>query len=389
MYLHNLGIVCSLGHDRPSVLNNLLQAQPPPLAPVPGLSSTIPALSVPGNLPPVPVSLCDYDCRNNRLLLAALGQIEDSLAALVKRVGPQRTGIVIGSSTSGIAEGERAVAGWQASGHMPNGYHYRQQALGGPAEFLARYLDIRGPAFSVSTTCSSSANAMAAARRLIRTGSCDVVLTGGADALCDTTLQGFAALEAISKTRCNPFSRNRDGITLGEGAALLLMSREPFPIALLGVGATSDAWHISAPDPEGDGAFAAMRHALQDAHLRPERVDYLNLHGTGTRQNDAMENRAIHRLFDEPVPCSASKPLTGHCLGAAGAIEAGLCWLLLSELNFDNGFPPHLWDGAADPELAPLPFVKPGNWPAKSLQYCLSNSFAFGGNNVSLLIGRI
>ena len=142
--------------------------------------------------------------------------------------------------------------------------HYKQQELGGAAEFLARYLDIRGPAYTVSTTCSSSANALASARRLIRLGVCDAVLVGGGDALCDITLEGFAALGALSKTRCNPFSKNRDGTFIGEGAALFLMSREPAAIALLGVGASSDAYHISAPRPDGACAYAAMQSALQD-----------------------------------------------------------------------------------------------------------------------------
>ncbi|MDO9235798.1 MAG: beta-ketoacyl synthase N-terminal-like domain-containing protein, partial [Aquabacterium sp.] len=218
-------------------------------------------------------------------------------------------------------------------------------------------------------------------------GVCDAVLVGGGDALCPTTLEGFTALRAVRNSRCNPFSKNRDGTVLGEGAALFLMSREPAPIALLGVGASSDAYHISAPRPDGACAYTAMQAALQDAGLTPEHVDYINLHGTATRQNDAMESLAVAQLFGSKTPCGSSKPVTGHCLGAAGAIEAGLCWLLLSGLNRENRLPPHLWDGEADPDLAQLGLVTLENQGLKPLQYCLSNSFAFGGNNVSLLIG--
>jgi 3-oxoacyl-[acyl-carrier-protein] synthase-1 len=206
--------------------------------------------------------------------------------------------------------------------------------------------------------------------------------------LCRTTQQGFSALTALSKHRCNPFSKNRDGTLLGEGAALFLMSRAPSSIALLGVGTSADAYHISAPRPDGSGARTAIQTALQDAGLTPEDIGYLNLHGTATEQNDAMESRAVAAVFGSKTACGSSKPATGHCLGAAGAIEAGLCWLLLSDQNRDNRLPPHLWDGAADPGLAPLDLVALESHSAKRLQYCLSNSFSFGGNNVSLLIGQ-
>ncbi len=387
MYLNDLGMICALGEDKASVLANLSDGRG--AAPARWLATTVPAYRVGSELPLVPRHLRDYDCRANRLLLAALQQIESTLMDLIGRYGAERTGVVIGTSTSGIAEGERAIATLQQTGGLPETYHYKQQELGAPAEFLAQHLGLLGPALTFSTTCSSSANAMAAARRLLRLNACDLVLAGGADALCGTTLMGFKALELISKSRrCNPFSRNRDGILIGEGAALFLMSREVAPIALLGVGASSDACHISAPDPDGAGAFMAMAGALRDAGEPAQAVDYINLHGTGTRQNDAAEGRAVWRLFGEGVPCGSSKGGTGHCLGAAGAIEAGVCWLTLSDLNPERRLPPHLWDGESDPELPPLTFVKKGDRSVKPFQYCLSNSFAFGGNNVSLLLGR-
>jgi 3-oxoacyl-[acyl-carrier-protein] synthase-1 len=388
LYLHDLGIVCALGDSKTAVWEAWLSGYQAKPASPPWLATDIPAIAVPTELPAIPPSFSRYDCRNNRLLLAALGQIEAGVRLAMARYGSQRVGIVLGTSTSGIAEGERAVAALRATGRLSAGYHYKQQELGGAAEFMAAYLDVQGPAFTVSTTCSSSANALASARRLIRLGVCDAVLVGGSDALCCTTLEGFAALGAVSQSACNPFSKNRDGTVIGEGAALFLMSREASAIALLGVGASSDAYHISAPRPDGSCAHLAMQAALQDAGLRQEQVDYINLHGTATGQNDAMESRAVGQLFGGETPCGSSKAATGHCLGAAGAIEAGLCWLILSGLNRDKRLPPHVWDGEADPDMPRLGLVALETHQPKRLQYCLSNSFSFGGNNVSLLIGH-
>jgi 3-oxoacyl-[acyl-carrier-protein] synthase-1 len=387
LYLHDLGIVCALGNSKAEVLSAWLSGHCSKAAPAPWLDLDIPAQRLQTELPPLPQNLKRYHCRNNRILLAALGQIEAAVRDRIGRYGADRIGIVIGTSTSGIAEGEQAIAELRATGHLPSGYHYKQQELGGAAEFLAHYLDIQGPAYTVSTTCSSSANALASARRLLRLDVCDAVLVGGGDALCRTTLEGFAALGALSYSLCNPFSKNRNGTVIGEGAALFLMGREPAPIALLGVGASSDAYHISAPRPDGAGAYAAMQAALHDAGLVSGQIGYINLHGTATRQNDVMESLAVGQLFGSKTPCGSSKPATGHCLGAAGAIEAGLCWLLLSSFNKENRLPPHLWDGEADPELTRLGLVTLENHNLNPLQYCLSNSFAFGGNNVSLLLG--
>lgn len=389
MYLNDLGIVCALGDSKAEVLHAWLSGHCAKPAAIPWLGSDIPAIGVQTQLQALPQSLARYDCRNNRMLLTALAQIESAVGRMIMRYGRDRIGMVLGTSTSGIAEGESAVQVLRTTGRMPANYHYKQQELGGAAECLATYLDIRGPAFTVSTSCSSSANALASARRLLRLGICDAVVVGGSDALCRTTLEGFTALAAVSRTACNPFSKNRDGTILGEGAALFLVSREPAVSALLGVGTSSDAYHISAPRPDGSCAYSAMQAALQDAALRPDQLDYINLHGTATRQNDAMEGCAVGQLFGSETACGSSKPATGHCLGAAGAIEAGLCWLLLSDLNPEKRLPPHLWDGVSDPEIPKLGFLTLESRQPKRLQYCLSNSFSFGGNNVSLLIGQL
>lgn len=388
MYLNDLGIVCALGSHKSEVLETWLSGRHAKPKPVAWLNTATPALAVEAPLPQIPSQLQRYACRNNQILLAAFEQIESAVRQAIDRYGSGRIGLVLGTSTSGIAEGEQAMIAHYITGKMPPTYHYKQQELGGGAEFMANYLQIGGPVYTVSTSCSSSANALASARRLIRLGVCDAVLVGGSDALCHTTLEGFYALGALSSSVCNPFSHNRDGTLIGEGAALFLMSREPTNIALLGVGASSDAYHISAPRPDGSGAYAAMQTALIDAKLATDQVDYINLHGTATVQNDAMESLAVNRLFGKRIACGSSKPATGHCLGAAGAIEAALCWLLLSDLNPDKRLPPHLWDADAASDLPELGFISLENPSPDSLQYCLSNSFSFGGNNASLLIGH-
>ena len=242
------------------------------------------------------------------------------------------------------------------SGELPEAYRYSRQEIAAPASFLADWLGLSGPAYCQSTACTSSGRALLAAQRLLRMGLCDAVLCGGVDSLCKLTLNGFASLEAVSDERCNPFSANRHGINIGEAAALFLMTRaEQGPgIGLLGGGATSDAHHISAPHPEGLGARQAMSKALSAAGLAAEQIGYLNLHGTATTHNDAMESLAVDALFPAGVPCSSSKPLTGHTLGAAGALEAAFCWLTLSDYNTANRLPPHVWDGVADTQLPRL-----------------------------------
>ena len=269
-----------------------------------------------------------------------------------------------------------------------------EQELGAPASFLADWLGLSGPVYSLSTACTSSARALLSAHRLLQQGLCDAVLCGGVDSLCRLTLNGFSALEAISAERCNPFSANRHGINIGEGAALFVMTKEPVAnassIALLGGGASSDAHHISAPEPTGAGAQAAMRKALASANVAAQEIDYLNLHGTATQHNDAMESLAVQALFPQGVACSSTKPLTGHTLGAAGALEAAFCWLSLSPYNSDGLLPPHLWDGQADPTLPRLPLVDADTRLRRAQgRRLMSNSFAFGGSNLSLIIGDV
>jgi 3-oxoacyl-[acyl-carrier-protein] synthase-1 len=345
--------------------------------------------AVTGDLPAPPSALAELDCRNNRLMLAALTEIAESVEAAAIRYGRDRVAVVLGSSTSGIAEGEAALGEFRRTGTWPSRYHYRQQEPGNLGEFAARALGLTGPAYTVATACSSSAKVFASARRLIRAGVADAAVVGGADTLCRMTLNGFGALQALSAGLCNPFSVNRDGITIGEGASAFLISRESGPVQVLGVGETSDAHHPTAPDPEGCGARLAMLQALDDAGLTPTDIDYINLHGTATPLNDAMESKAIAGLFDPAMPCSSTKGMTGHMLGGTGGCEAAFLWLTLNRATNPGVLPPHLWDGRSDPALPPLNLVLPGTpVPDRDRLAMLSNSFGFGGSNVALILGR-
>ncbi|MEB0090598.1 beta-ketoacyl-[acyl-carrier-protein] synthase family protein [Pseudomonas sp. CCI1.2] len=392
-YLNALGVICALGADKANVARALFSGDCSGMRDDSGwvTGRSFPVGAVQGELPSIPNELAQHSSRNNQLLLAAALQIEDEIRQAIKHFGPSRIGVILGTSTSGIDEASRGLAAYLRDQVFPADYDYQQQELSAPANFLAAWLDLSGPAYVISTACTSSARALLSARRLLDMGLCDAVLCGGVDSLCKLTLCGFCALEAVSAQRCNPFSSNRNGINIGEAAVLFLMTREAsgtHPIALLGAGATSDAHHISAPEPSGRGAQEAMQKALSNAGLQVEDIGYLNLHGTATQHNDAMESFAVDAVFPNGVPCSSTKPLSGHTLGAAGALEAAFCWLCLAPENSENALPPHAWDGQADPQLPALQWVEPGQCLTHAHpRRLMSNSFAFGGNNVSLIIG--
>jgi 3-oxoacyl-[acyl-carrier-protein] synthase-1 len=392
-YLNALGVICALGRDKHEVARNLFAGD------CSGMRSeadwvperSLPVAAVRGQLAPIPAELAGHNSRNNQLLMDATLQIRGDIDQAIQTYGRDRIGVILGTSTSGIDEASRSLAHYIREHEFPAEYDYQQQELGAPANFLADWLQLSGPAYVISTACTSSARALMSAQRLLDLGLCDAVLCGGVDTLCKLTLNGFSALEALSGQRCNPFSVNRSGINIGEAAVLFLMSKkagEGHSIALLGSGASSDAHHISAPEPTGRGALQAMRKALRRAGLQPQQIDYLNLHGTATQHNDAMESLAVSTLFPHGVPCSSSKPMTGHTLGAAGALEAAFCWLSLSAINRDHALAPHIWDGQPDPALPALNWVTPADrLTSIAPRYLMSNSFAFGGNNVSLIIG--
>ena len=383
-YLNALGVICALGRSQAEVARSLFAGDCSGMRAESGWvpERVLPVAGVHGELATIPPELGQQSSRNNQLLLEAALQIEDDIRQAIHRYGASRVGIVLGTSTSGIDEASRGIAHYLREHQFPADYDYQQQELSAPANFLADWLQLSGPAYVISTACTSSARALMSAQRLLALGVCDAVICGGVDSLCKLTLNGFSSLDAVSNERCNPFSVNRNGINIGEAAVLFLMTRQPAPIALLGSGASCDAHHISAPEPSGKGALQSMRKALASAKLAPEHIGYLNLHGTATQHNDAMESLAVASLFPNGVACSSTKPMSGHTLGAAGALEAAFCWLSLAH----GVMPPHVWDGQADPALPALQWTRTGE-PLKK-RCLMSNSFAFGGNNVSLIIGE-
>lgn len=387
--LSALGLCCALGSSKSEVWRNTVAASRAGMRARTDLLAAEQSVivgEVTAVLPDFSGWPPQYRTRNNQLAALAFGQIAQQVATLRSQFGAERIAVIIGSSTSGIAEGERALALQMQQQQFAPDYQYQMQEMAAPAEFISWLADVSGPGYAISTACSSSARALLSAQSLLQAGLADAVIVGGVDSLCQLTLRGFSALEAVSKGLCQPFSTNRDGINIGEGAALFVMQRGHSGIALLAGGASSDAHHMSAPQPDGAGAVAAISQACQRAGITPQQLDYINLHGTATALNDSMESAAMAALGLQQVAASSSKGMTGHTLGAAGAIEAALCWLMLSDYNPQHYLIPHCWDGVPDPQLPALNLVKMGQ--QQQLRYCLSSSFAFGGNNVAVILGN-
>jgi 3-oxoacyl-[acyl-carrier-protein] synthase-1 len=391
VYLHALGMINALGGDLDSIVPALAAGDARGMASMhTGIGDAfVGSVVTPLELAPS-ADLARYDCRNNRLLLAALAQIAPAVDAARERYGAHRIGVVLGTCPSGIEAAVAAFVYQAQAGALPSSFNYRQMEIGTAAPFAAAALGVKGLAYTISTACTSSAKAFASARRLLQLQLCDAVVVGGVDSLCELTVQGFASLESTSSARSNPMSRNRCGINVGEGAAVFLMSRDEAAVRLAGVGESSDAHHISSPDPQGVGGELALREALADAGIAPSSIGYVNLHATATRKNDEMEASLMSRVFPEGVATSGTKPLTGHQLGAAGATELGFVWLTLARQ--DVALPRHLWDGEADPALPALDLVETERFLPReaatqgATRYAMSNSFAFGGSNVSLIL---
>lgn len=330
----------------------------------------------------VPACLQYVDSRNLRFALTALSSIENDIRNYTAQFDSKRLAIILGTSTSGIADNEKLLKQYFNHHTEIEIDHYKQE-MGSLAKGLQMYLGWEGPAYTISTACSSSAKAMAAGQRLINAGLADAVLVGGVDTLCRLTLNGFHSLESLSNDLCQPFGAQRDGINIGEAAGLFLLSKETAPVMLMSAGESMDAWHISAPHPEGKGAAEAMQKALDMAGVTAHDIGYLNMHGTATPQNDAMEIKAVQTVFQHyDVPISSSKHKTGHCLGAAGAIEAVICQQVLA----DQSWLPLHHPGSIDPELDEANYVLDAALQ-QPVHYVMSNSFAFGGSNISLIFG--
>lgn len=338
----------------------------------------------------VRTDLSAYDCRNNRLAQLCLEQ--DGFGAAVdaakNKYGASRIGVFLGTSTSGILQTELAYRHLDPkTGALPSDFHYAEtQNSYSLASFVTRYLGLTGPSFVVSSACSSSAKVFANALRMMAAGVCDAAVIGGVDSLCLSTLYGFNSLGLVSRFPCRPYDADRDGISVGEGAGFVLVERAtpglaPDAMLLLGVGESSDAYHMSTPHPEGLGARLAMQRALASAGLQASDIDYINLHGTATKSNDASEGKAVADVFGDSVPCSSTKGWTGHLLGAAGITEA-----VIAMLAVEHGFlPGSVNTSHIDPTITINYRIENGE---AEIRRVLSNSFGFGGSNCSLVLGR-
>ena len=342
----------------------------------------------------LPPAMAGYDCRNNRLADMALrtDSFADAVAEACAEYGPDRVAVVLGTSTSGVTAAEDAYHRRDGDGTLPAGFDYdHTQDLFSLGAYVRTALGLRGPALVVSTACASSARCFMDAAQLIDAGVCDAAVVGGADSLCRMTLHGFAALELLSPVPCRPCGAVRTGISIGEAAGFALLERasarrrdgSTVPrLALLGAGASSDGYHMSNPHPEGVGAIAAMRQALHRSGLSPQDIDWINLHGTGTRANDAMEDIAVATLFGDAVPCSSTKAWTGHTLGACGIVEAVIAGQCMAG-GFVAGC---LGIDAPDPAFRAQVAVETLHRPVRTV---VSNSFGFGGINCSLVLGML
>jgi len=333
----------------------------------------------------LPQNLSDWISRNNQLLELGLQQdgFLQACRQLLKRYAADRVGLFVGTSTSGIQAAEAAYAQCKENAYPEFNYR-RSQNLYSPSSYLRQRLGIKGPSFTISTACSSSAKIFAAAHRHIAAGLCDAAIVVGVDSLCQMTLYGFNSLQLLSNQRCKPADIDRDGINIGEAmaAAILEPASEDATVCLLAYGESSDAWHMSTPHPEGAGAARAMQAALTMAGLSAGQVDYINLHGTGTQANDLAEDRAMQQVFPQGAFCSSTKGYCGHTLGAAGIVEALICVLALE----NNFYPVSLNTQSVDPAIHSK-LVLPGRGQIqKPPLIAMSNSFGFGGSNACLLL---
>jgi 3-oxoacyl-[acyl-carrier-protein] synthase-1 len=374
-------VLSALGASRSQHLEALAAGRtglaPPPFE----LPFTTAVGAVTAPLPELPADLAPWSTRLARMTAQLIAQLDEPLRRARQRWRPERIAVLLGTSTAGADSTERAYRTFVQTGAFPDRYDFlRQHTFGAALHVAAALSGARGPAWMVSTACTSSAKPFASAMRLLQAGLIDAAIVGGVDTLCQMTLHGFEALQALDRGACRPFHRDRLGISIGEGGALALVERQGDARVLVeGVGETSDAYHVSAPHPEGLGALAAMREALQQAGRRPEDVDHVNAHGTGTRLNDSAEAKAIGAVFEHQVPVVSTKGYTGHTLGAAGAIE-----FVFAACTIEEGWiPPSLGAAPLDPEIR---LYVPTHTLRQRVRRALSNSFAFGGNNVSLLV---
>lgn len=360
IFITKTSAICCLGQDIGEIFKNALDG----VLREHKITVDLPQISDP-----------DYNLRCNQILLHCVNSMRPEIDNLIKKYGKDRIGIVIGTTNSGIQE-------FEETGKL------KYVQFGNPAEFLAKYFGFTNFYASVSTACTSGVKVFSTAMKLLNSGICDAVIAGGTEPMADLPIYGFGALEVLSDKLTNPMSKNRKGMNIGEGGALFLLEKESSGdgLEILGLGETSDAYHAATPDPDGEQAARAIEIALKQGGLKPEDIDYINMHGTGTVSNDIMEANAISKVFGNKVYASSTKPLTGHCLGAAASVEIAMCCRMLSD-NPEHKLLPHIYDGVYDETLPEIKLAGK-NSRSDKLNICMSNSFGFGGTNAVIIIGK-
>ncbi len=393
-----LGIICGAGRDLSECWENIRNGNPCfrevdifPVDEYPCKRASFVDESI---LKLSPYAKWKFLSRNEMLAMIAVEEAIKDSGIILDNIPEERRSVIMGAGAGGISTTERYFKDLFTTGKSRKVYRLWPYPPGTVADLVAGEYRLLGPRISLSTACSSSAIAIAAAYLLIKRGEVDMAIAGGSEPITELTFSGFQSLQAMAPDLCRPFDLNRKGMMLGEGAAFLILesmdsalSRNATILAeILGFGVSSDAYHMAAPHPEGKGAAFAMRRALDMAGLDPVDIDYLNAHGTGTKLNDIAETIAIKRVFGDyayKLPISSTKSVTGHCLGAAGAIEA-----VASVLAITNGeIPPTASYNEKDPECD-LDYV-PNCYKKAPIRKVMTNSFAFGGNNVTLIFGKM
>lgn len=321
-----------------------------------------------------------YKTRTNLILYNLLQSLKSPLNELFAKYSKERIAVIIGTTTAGVEENYKSMQ------KIAPKLFFTRNSLSNASEFVKDYLGLKSLAFSVSCACTSGAKVFIEAARLINSNMCDAVICGGVDSLNTLTLYGFDSLEILSQKNSIPFSNNRDGINISEGAALFILSKDIADIKLKGFAANNDAFHITKPNENFSAQKDAILNALKMSNLKPTDIDYINLHGTGTYANDKMEANLINNIFNNSY-CSSTKGLMGHTLGAAGALEALICAQVLTQSieNGNSNLPPHYYDDMYDKNLPPINLIKSNI--KKEVKNSLSLSFAFGGDNSAIILG--
>ena len=394
LYLSSLGIVSGLGTDREQTLEALLAERSSLARPRHIASRHHPQLLV-GEVGLSDAQMCqmlglDTKIVSNRTTLLAMLAVKQCLEGAGAL--PPRLGLISGNTVGGMEKSELYYKEFLDPLQDTHTAYIDAHDCGSCTEKIADYFDVFSFITTLSTACSSAANAMAMGADLIRTGRLDAVVVGGTECLSKFHINGFMSLMILNKDACAPFDAQRKGINLGEGAAYLLLESEESLkrrggqalAELTGYGNACDAYHQTASSPEGEGAFLAMSKALKMSGLKTSDIDYINAHGTGTANNDASEARAIVRVFGPtPPPVSSTKAFTGHTTSAAGTVEAVICLLAMQQ-----GFIPanlNFKEQDADIGFAPVTQTR----RHQNLRHVMNNSFGFGGNNSSLIFSKV